>query len=131
MSPSKIGLPSMLHPRLPIFSVERKSSVRISAVQKIHLALLRCISHVCVAIGIILTLLLGAGASYGAKDNLERLPQEYFDLERVGLEVYEAYHAAIKAWRLRWRPLVQKGKNKAFRALHRIHHFIFRHNSIL
>jgi ATP-dependent Clp protease ATP-binding subunit ClpB len=62
----------------------------------------------------ILNLLLEVGASYDAEDNSERLPQEYFDLERVNLETFKAYHAGVKARRLRWRSLAQKSKNRLF-----------------
>ena len=62
----------------------------------------------------ILNLLLEVGALYDTEDSSKRLPQEYFDLERVNLEAYKAYHAAVKAWRLRWRSLDQKGKNRLF-----------------
>ena len=78
----------------------------------------------------ILTLLLEAGASHNAEDNSKRLPQEYFNLERVNLETYEAYHAALKVWRLRWRSLVQKGKDRPF-VLSTIFTIFFRHDSSL
>src|ERR1700683_3213832 len=60
----------------------------------------------------ILNLLLEAGASHDLEDNSKRLPVEYFDLERVNLETYKAYHTALKAWRMRWRSLAQKGKDR-------------------
>ena len=62
----------------------------------------------------ILNLLLEAGASYNAKDDSKRLPQEYFDLERVDLETYETYHAALKVRHTRWRSLAKKSKDKLF-----------------
>ena len=60
----------------------------------------------------ILNLVLEAGASCDAKDNLQRLPQEYFDLERVDLETYEAYHSVLKVRRIRWRSLVEQGRER-------------------
>jgi ATP-dependent Clp protease ATP-binding subunit ClpB len=62
----------------------------------------------------ILYLLLEAGASYDAVDSLNRLPQDYFDLEGVNLETYGAYHAALKVRRVRWRSLAIKGKDRVF-----------------
>ena len=62
----------------------------------------------------ILQLLLEAGAAHNVKDDSKRLPQEYFDLERVDLEIYEAYHTALKVRRTRWRSLAKKGKDRPF-----------------
>jgi ATP-dependent Clp protease ATP-binding subunit ClpB len=59
----------------------------------------------------ILKLLLEAGAAYDVKDDSKRLPQEYFDLERVNLETYEAYHTALRVRRMRWRSVTKKGKD--------------------
>ena len=58
----------------------------------------------------ILSLLLEMDVSHDVEDNLKRLPLEYFDLQRVNLETLKAYHIASKAWRMRWRSLVKKGK---------------------
>jgi ATP-dependent Clp protease ATP-binding subunit ClpB len=62
----------------------------------------------------ILNLVLEAGASFDAKDDLQRLPQEYFDLESMNLETYGAYHAVLKARHIRWRSLAKKGKDRLF-----------------
>ncbi|KIM72155.1 hypothetical protein PILCRDRAFT_16389 [Piloderma croceum F 1598] len=56
----------------------------------------------------ILQLLLEAGAEHDVEDDSKRLPQEYFDLERVNLDTYEAYHTALKVRRMRRRSLVKK-----------------------
>jgi ATP-dependent Clp protease ATP-binding subunit ClpB len=62
----------------------------------------------------ILQLLLEAGAAHDVKDDSKRLPQEYFDLERVNLETYEAYHTALNVRRVRWRSVMKKGKDRPF-----------------
>jgi len=59
----------------------------------------------------ILKLLLEAGAACDVKDDSNRFPQEYFDLERVNLETYKAYHSALKMRHIRWRSIVKKGKD--------------------
>lgn len=48
-------------------------------------------------------------------DDSKRLPSEYFDLERVNLETFEAYHIASKGWYMRWRSLVKKGREYIYR----------------
>ena len=58
----------------------------------------------------ILNLLLERYVSHDVQDDLKRLPLEYFDLDRVNLEILKAYHIASEAWRTRWRSLVKKGK---------------------
>ena len=59
----------------------------------------------------ILKLLLEAGAACDVKDDSNRFPQEYFDLERVNLETYKAYHSALKMRHMRWRSIAKKGKD--------------------
>lgn len=59
----------------------------------------------------ILNLLLEmGGVSHDVQDDSKRLPLEYFDFERVNLETLKAYDSTSKAWRMRWRSLVKKGK---------------------
>jgi ATP-dependent Clp protease ATP-binding subunit ClpB len=65
----------------------------------------------------ILYLLFEMSVSYDAQDDSKRLPLEYFDLEQVNLEAFKAYHAAAKAWRMRWRSLVRKSKEYKFTIL--------------
>lgn len=69
----------------------------------------------------ILKLLLEMPVLHDVQDDSKRLPLEYFDLERVNLETFKAYHAASKAWRMRWRSLAKKGIKKTFYIPCRIH----------
>ncbi|KAJ3503938.1 hypothetical protein NLJ89_g8205 [Agrocybe chaxingu] len=56
----------------------------------------------------ILNLLLEMHVAHDVQDDSKRLPPEYFDLERVNRETFEAYHIASKAWCKRWRSLAKK-----------------------
>ncbi|KAF8970173.1 P-loop containing nucleoside triphosphate hydrolase protein [Flammula alnicola] len=56
----------------------------------------------------VLNLLLEMHVAHDVRDYSKRLPQEYFDLERVNLETFKAYHIASKAWYTRWRSLAKK-----------------------
>ncbi|KAF9062591.1 hypothetical protein BDP27DRAFT_1427727 [Rhodocollybia butyracea] len=56
----------------------------------------------------ILNLLLDIPVAHDVRDDSKRLPLEYFDLERVTQETFNAYVVASKAWYMRWRALAQK-----------------------
>ncbi|CAA7257411.1 unnamed protein product [Cyclocybe aegerita] len=56
----------------------------------------------------ILNLLLKTPVAYDVRDDSQRLPHEYFDLDRVDLEAFEAYRSASKAWCKRWRSIATK-----------------------
>ena len=62
----------------------------------------------------ILNLLL-EHAVHHVPDDSKRSPSEYFDLERVNLETFKAYHIASKAWYMRWRSLAKKGTKYIYR----------------
>jgi ATP-dependent Clp protease ATP-binding subunit ClpB len=53
----------------------------------------------------IIKLVLEAGAWHDEKDNDGKTPLEYFDTRRTDLEVFEAYHKELIAWRRRIRAL--------------------------
>jgi len=57
----------------------------------------------------ILQLLLEMNVAHDVRDDSKRLPQEYFDLDRVSLETSNAYFTASKVWYTRWRSLAKKG----------------------
>ena len=79
----------------------------------------------------ILQMLLEAGAAHDVEDNSKRSPEEYFDLERVNLETYEAYHTALKVRRMRWRSLSKKGNDRPFVYSPLITCIIHRHDGTL
>ncbi|KAJ3512814.1 hypothetical protein NLJ89_g3305 [Agrocybe chaxingu] len=56
----------------------------------------------------ILNLLLKTHIAHDVRDDSKRLPPEYFDLDRVNLETFDAYRRASKAWYRRWRSLATK-----------------------
>lgn len=63
----------------------------------------------------ILDLILEMPVDHHIKDNASRTPRDYFDYERVDIEVLQRYEEALGTWHRRWRSRVKKGTSDTVR----------------